>query len=327
MEFPYCSPNYHLYTVNNQASGSGQYRAASISPHPSVSQPVTIDLCASSGTSSSARQKDHESSTLPTLSVKVIHPNKKSDVKLFILRNIELQCFDQPEKVRKLLVNQLADKVSNKPNFDFGYFEGNKRVWVKGIEDLREIRQSLESREKSGVVLWCMGKAGSRCTKRPGSDCDSDSEDDAEIGKNYKAKKKKEAKRSRYDEKLERIDEMVDELKQKHSNTYNSIQYRVWAETIEAGRHDNLDCPPKGSFFKAQGRKNDTSSTSITPEKASSHTAEHLTLTPSKIANLRSTYIQQIKELHNLMEIGAIDNEHFIEQRDVLLKQMDKLNM
>ena len=37
-------------------------------------------------------------------------------------------------------------------------------------------------------------------------------------------------------------------------------------------------------------------------------------LTPSKSASLRTTYIQQIKDLHNLMEIGAIDKEHFLSQ-------------
>ena len=44
-------------------------------------------------------------------------------------------------------------------------------------------------------------------------------------------------------------------------------------------------------------------------------------------ANFRAiTYIQQIKELHSLWEIGAITKEHYMKQRDILLEQMDKLN-
>ena len=141
--------------------------------------------------------------------------------------------------------------------------------------------------------------------------------------------KKKGKEAVKVSRKTERIDDMVDQLKQKHATVYTVVQYRVWAETVEAGRHDSLDNPPNGSFFKAQGRKSSgKSSPTSTPEKASSPgcNSEQSTLTPSKVAGLRSTYIQQIKELHDLMEIGAIDNVLFIRQRNVLLQQMDELN-
>ena len=51
-----------------------------------------------------------------------------------------------------------------------------------------------------------------------------------------------------------------------------------------------------------------------------------LSLTPGKTAQLRSTYIKLIKELHDLLEVGAITQEHFTKQRDSLLEQMDKPN-
>ena len=47
-------------------------------------------------------------------------------------------------------------------------------------------------------------------------------------------------------------------------------------------------------------------------------------LTPQKAASLKSTYIQQIKELHSLQEVGAIARDDFVKQRDVLLAQMNK---
>ena len=49
-------------------------------------------------------------------------------------------------------------------------------------------------------------------------------------------------------------------------------------------------------------------------------------LDPGKTEQLRSTYIKLIKELHDLLEVGAITQEHFTKQRDSLLEQMDKLN-
>ena len=304
MEFPYCSPNYHLYNFNNQATRAGRY---------------------STGEQQSQhfqRPSEAETSMVPTLSVKVINPSRKSDAKLFILRDVDFRCFDQPDSVRRLFISELADEVSDEPNFEFGYFQGNRRVWVKGVEGLREVQQALQ--QSKDIVLWCMGKSESRKRQCP---VDEDSEAEADTGTEKKDKsKKKPDKRSRYEEKLDRIDDMVDKLKQNHMNTYTSIQYRVWAETLEAGRHDSFDNPPKGSFFKSQGRKT-TSSKSNTPDKATASVSESAGLTPSKVADLRSTYIRQIKELHGLMEIGAIDNEHFIEQRDLLLKQMNTLSM
>ena len=340
MEYPYCSPNYHLFNFH---TGSGHHEPYSGASHShfnsdgpgqhgpysggtSTNMPV-VDLCVDEECDNRANQ----SSKVPSLSVKVINPSRKSEVKLFILRDIKVHYLTNPDKIRKLLVDQLGNEVSSEPNFELGYFQGNKRVWVRGREDLIEVQRLPKSNEKQcSVTLWCMGKAESQSMKRlKAAVSDSESEGETEVGESAKSKKKKVKKQSRYQEKTERIDDMVDQLKQKHATVYTVVQYRVWAETVEAGRHDSLDNPPNGSFFKAQGRKSSgKSSPTSTPEKASSPgcNSEQSTLTPSKVAGLRSTYIQQIKELHDLMEIGAIDNVHFIRQRNVLLQQMDELS-
>ena len=88
-----------------------------------------------------------------------------------------------------------------------------------------------------------------------------------------------------------------------------------------------LENPSKGSFFKSQGRKgNSRASTSPASSASSASVTEQAILTPGKVANLRSTYIQQNKELHSLLQIGAITEEHYMKQRDTLLRQMDQLN-
>ena len=71
-----------------------------------------------------------------------------------------------------------------------------------------------------------------------------------EVG--IKSKSKQRKKCSKYTEKLEQIDDTVDDLKCRHTSAYNAIQYRVWAETTNAGRHDSLEKPPKGSFFNGR---------------------------------------------------------------------------
>jgi len=244
------------------------------------------------------------------LVLKLLTRTKKSESKLFILRNVELSSIETPENMRSLLIEKLGqDLVAKEPGFEMGYFRSNKRVWVRNQDDVKEVVKRL-SKDNHCFTLWCMGKSMS---KRVIELSDSDSDGGLTIPQS------KRKKSSKYSEKLERIDDTVDELQSEHGSTFTAIQYRVWAETIDADA--GIDNPPKGSFFKSQGWKG-----ASTPPASSANTASvKATLTPGKIANLHSTYIQQFKELHSLWEIGAITKEHYLKQRDILLQQMEKL--
>ena len=144
---------------------------------------------------------------------------------------------------------------------------------------------------------------------------------------NERPAKKSKKKKSRYTEKLERVDETIDTLKSKHGVVFTNIQYRVWAEAITIA----LTLHQKGSFFKSQGRKfKSTASTAGLQSTSTSTESEStpestLSLTPQKAAQLKSTYIQQIKDLHTLQELGAITEDHFSKQHDILLEQMTKM--
>ena len=308
-EFPYCSPNYNVYTFHGNQPGVGEqslFRAV---------QPPRVDLTGNHSPQSpeAARQSER---LIPSISLKVINPDKKSDVKLYILRNISWQHLSNSDKVRSYFVDQLCDQVSSTAVFDFGNFQGNKRVWVRNNEDLKEVHKLLKTNDSHSVTLWCDGKTDHRSAKCSVSDfifSDSDGENDARLPKS-KSKKK----RTRYEEKAERIEDVVDQLKEKHGNQYTLVQYRIWAETMESGQHSSVENPPTGCFFKSQSKNKAGASVSAN--------ADEKCLTPSKVAQLRSTYIQQIKELHGLLELGAITNDHFVKQRDCLLQQMDKLS-
>lgn len=47
-------------------------------------------------------------------------------------------------------------------------------------------------------------------------------------------------------------------------------------------------------------------------------------ISPGKIANLRSTYLQQLRDLHSLLESGAITENEFQEQKSPILEQLRK---
>lgn len=56
------------------------------------------------------------------------------------------------------------------------------------------------------------------------------------------------------------------------------------------------------------------------------HESRSPVITPVRAAQLKTTYITQIKELHSLVEIGALTPEQYEDQRDSILQQMDRLN-
>ena len=49
-------------------------------------------------------------------------------------------------------------------------------------------------------------------------------------------------------------------------------------------------------------------------------------ISPGKIANLRSNYLQQIRDLHSLFENGAITECEFQEQKLPILEHLKKLS-
>ena len=82
----------------------------------------------------------------------------------------------------------------------------------------------------------------------------------------------KKKKKSYLDERTERVDKTVKELKSKHGVAYNGTQYRFWAEAFVSGQHSSTDEPPVGSMWKKAGEQTGKrrSSTDVLSEALSS---------------------------------------------------------
>lgn len=67
-----------------------------------------------------------------------------------------------------------------------------------------------------------------------------------------------------------------------------------------------------------------------TPRNASTEgtsvgsTQNSIGISPGKLANLRSNYLQQLRDLHSLLESGAINDREFQEQKTPILDQLRK---
>ena len=73
------------------------------------------------------------------------------------------------------------------------------------------------------------------------------------------AKKKK---ISALDEKAERVQNLADKLQAKHGETFNRIQYKLWAEASDVKKHDSTELPPPGTIWG--GTPKESKRTSVT---------------------------------------------------------------
>ena len=255
-----------------------------------------------------------------SINVKVLSPTgKRNDYKTYVLRDVSLEAIKDVKSLKELILEQFGSSiVSETLKFDLGFYQGNKRIWIRTPEDLSELLHLLRNK---GVTLWCDGV---HLGKRTAPDDDSsDSEDEPPIGSKQSRKKKK----SSFDLRLEQVDNLVDDLREIHGTKFSTIQYRVWAETIVGGSHTDRHNPPSGSFWRVKKKGSSPASSPTTPPRQTSGTSTGGTcITPVRAAELKSTYIKQIKELHSLTEVGALSASDFEKQKEIILEQMNSLS-
>ena len=132
--------------------------------------------------------------------------------------------------------------------FDVCYMTGNQRICFREKD---KIGPQLLKLAGNGGQLWCEGLS-SHSSKphkhaRSGSIVIDSSGSDNDENRPTKACKKK--KISALDEKAERVLNLADKLQAKHGDTFNRIQYKLWAEGLDVKKHDSMECPPPGTIW------------------------------------------------------------------------------
>ena len=145
-----------------------------------------------------------------------------------------------------------------------------------------------------------------------------------------------------YRKKNSRIEEYIEQLKDKHQDRYTRIQYRLWAEMLNVGTHKSLDDAPCAPIFTADRAKQSKvaqsplthaltevatsfvtafsrSSQNTSPNPQAPKTSSS---SPYKVADLRGKYIQQLKELHSLLEAGAINDDEYAVEKEAIFEQL-----
>ena len=172
-----------------------------------------------------------------TLNTKVINPDKKSESQTFVLRNISGEV-STPSQLKEEILKQFGPElVPNDLDFPIGYTKGGNKVWIRTASDVQDVWSFV--RGNTAVTLWCHGISTSATKGKRRKDCSSESDSDSDDSSKYKRRrKKKKRKKSAFEEKTNRVEELVTKLRQKHGSRYNTIQYRIWAEVTDVGSHE-----------------------------------------------------------------------------------------
>ena len=96
---------------------------------------------------------------------------------------------------------------------------------------------------------------------------------------------------------MDELEEIVEQLSQKHEKNFTSEQIRAWGHMIQMRNYESYDNLPDKPFFRSKA----TSSKPITSDS----------LSPGHRISYRSQCINQLDKWHLLMERGAISPEQY----------------
>jgi hypothetical protein len=122
------------------------------------------------------------------------------------------------------------------------------------------------------------------------------------------------AKRATCESTINAVQQLVEELKEKHGSKYTVECLNAWAHMINMGKHSSKDDPPDLPFFGK--KKKAMESTSVTPS-----TSVHAD-SPSKWVGVRTQCIDQLTKWHDLLKSGAISPSQYEELKGTILKDM-----
>ena len=161
-----------------------------------------------------------------------------SSGKMFTLRDLDITTILTCEDLKDAIKRQLTDDIVDS-DFDVGYVEGSSVVRIRNRRDLEEVWSCI-SKSKGKVMLWCDGLSNTKeSRKRPRSN-----------GVSVVNTKKKVPDKA---DKEQKVQQLVDSLKEKHLSDYTPMQFRIWAEMVASGMYCSMDNPPNTTMFTRAG--------------------------------------------------------------------------
>ena len=197
-------------------------------------------------------------------------------------------------------------------------------------EDVYEVLSDL-NKPNCSLTLWCDGLkecipvTTARGNKRKKT---------ASINEDS-VKKKKKSDTSKED----KVQETVENLKEKYGSKFTLMQYRIWGEMITGGLHEGLDDPPNTTMFARSGggtpyrKKSQNSVSHLMSEAATAITSalspketSAVGSSPAKVIEGRSKLYRQLSELQNLKSTGILSESEFCSEKESIMSLLHHLN-
>ena len=273
-----------------------------------------------------------------TIRVKIAHPGKRG-AKTFAMRGFRPDLVKSPldleENIRKEFQPQLGKE--NGKFEGLGVMKGGSKISIRSKEDVEDVMKSIK--DNSDVTLWCSYSPSSG-KGDDGSDSSSSEDDDHRRHKSKSKRRRADPNQS----KDTRIAAIIRRLKEAHGHSYTSLQYRLWAEMLDIETHDSFESPPDVPMFSGggQSRKKSCFASTVTElgsaiatavvglsggpsggsNTASAESRAALSMNSERKAQAQRDFVHQLRDLHNLLEIGAIDTADYNVQKKRILDEL-----
>ena len=240
-----------------------------------------------------------------TYSVKIINPAKKTD---YSLRKFRVSThFKTVCSLKKALSEYFPTFLTgDASDVEVGYITPGhgargKQLWISDDIDIEDMYKEYQGKKE--ITLWVytskkpndLPKKGKKRTHSPGE------------------AHSKQARTATHTEKMEEVEKILMELKEKHTGTYTEEKLRAWAHLIQMEKHTSYTYPPDMPYFK-RGKGTDKSSDSTVQTSAG--------MSPCKRLTMRTACIEQLDKWHSLLEKGGITQQQYDQLQKKIMSDM-----
>ena len=262
-----------------------------------------------------------------TYKVKIINPRKKSDIIVPQLHHMHSKFESVIACIATKLIEEFEQQVPNSVSFNVGYCEGQQhcKMSIVNSDDLKAMYKKYPTGE---ITLWCDGQ--------------SDLAEEEPVGRGKRKRDEAAVVTTRRQEKEEEVEKVFIELKEKHSDRYDTPRLRLWSRMVASSLHDDLDNPPKipafhgGTSKRARqnfGFSDALISAAVALAKVLDKDAHPVTssttdltmpvatgLSPGKSVELRMKNFQQLKYLQQLYDEAILTDTEYAEQNKAFFR-------
>lgn len=234
-------------------------------------------------------------------SLKVIKLARKSE---YTLHKFSAQKFSNLSSAKKYISKFLTGSVTTFGYIIPGHGVKGKQLVIKEDHDLETMYAIYFGKRE--IMLWCTGELNESTTTTPCRKRDRENEGNSSTCTSMP--------KSKTGKRMEEVDDIVDELKEKHKSQYSVEKLNAWAHMIHMGKHTSYESPPDLPYFGKHKQQN-----------VLSETPAVVALSPGKRIHYRTECMDQLSKWHSLLEKGVVSEEQYSLLQASIMEDITKM--